>query len=42
MISVEREAGKDYAAGWKTYGFAAPFSNGNIKASSDVNAAVAS
>lgn len=30
VFLTERESGKDYAAGWKTYGFAAPFSNANI------------
>lgn len=26
LLLPEREAGVDYAAGWKTYGFDAPFS----------------
>lgn len=25
--SIEREEGNDYEQGWKTYGFAAPFSS---------------
>lgn len=40
--STEREPGKDYAAGWKTYGFAAPFSNSNIKPTAELKSEVVS
>ena len=31
-VNLEREAEKDYEQGWKTYGFAAPFSRHGITA----------
>lgn len=34
MKTVEREAGKSYEQGWKTYGFAAPFTQHDVSASS--------
>jgi len=33
MGPTEREAGKSYEQGWKTYGFAAPFSKQDVSAS---------
>jgi hypothetical protein len=32
QIFLEREANKSYEQGWKTYGFAAPFSRDGIAA----------
>lgn len=33
MHQTEREVGKDYSQGWKTYGFAAPFSKQDLPTS---------
>jgi len=33
MEIAEREAGKSYEQGWKTYGYAAPFTKQDVSAS---------